>query len=196
MKDDESNDDRRVRVDRRVVDRTFLFAGLAYVIALILLAFGEILVARAGGDQKEWQRVLDYIQLWSISVPPIIVLFGLYRARDDMRDAVAGATITAFIVILCEAVTLNLGKAIAEPNSLREAAITNFMALVVSISLFYFGSEAVIRYGDARAREADAKAEKAKAEATTVASGLGNTAAVASRTAPADPEQTHGRPDV
>ena len=51
--------------------------------------------------------------------------------------------------------------------ALMGTAVASFMALVGSISLFYFGSEAVIRYGDARAREADAKADTSKANAAT-----------------------------
>jgi hypothetical protein len=182
-------------VDKRIVDLTFWAAGMAYVASLLALG---ILPMIAGGTvanrHNGWGQFFDYIQLFSITVPPLIVLFGLYRAREDMRDAIAGAAITAFIVILGEAVILGIGDAqvtsdgqVAQVvSSLRATAVTNFMALVGSISLFYFGSEAVIRYGDARAREADSNAKAAKSNAVQ-AQAEAATAALTPAAAPAAP---------
>jgi hypothetical protein len=107
-------------------------------------------------QHEGYGRLLEYVQLLSLTLPPLIVLFGLYRARDDLRDAIAGATITAFIVFLGEATLLNLGSTTSAAASLRSTVLTSFLALVGSITLFYFGSEAVIHYGDAKVKEAEA----------------------------------------
>jgi hypothetical protein len=158
------------RLYTRVVGRTFRWALLAFLIPTGLVALGPLCVYLTGGGPTTIDQIgpplasiLVYLQLWSISIPPLIVLFGLYQARDDMRDAVAGATMTAFIVILSEAILLNLGDQTGAFESLRATMLTSFTALVGSITLFYFGSEAVIHYSDARA--ADAKAATAKVEA-------------------------------
>ena len=160
----------RPPVDRAIVRRTFLWSLLAYMIPTGLVALGPLLISVTGGPPTKIEEIgpplasiLVYLQLWSVAIPPLIVLFGLYRARDDMRDAIAGATITAFIVLLSEALLLNLGEASGVTGDLRTTMVTSFTALVGSITLFYFGSEAVIHYSDSRA--ADAKAAIAKADA-------------------------------
>jgi hypothetical protein len=157
----------RPPVDTSIVRRTFLWALIAYVVPTGLVALGPLLISGLGGPPTRiddigppWASILQYLLLWSVSIPPLIVLFGLYRARDDMRDAVAGATITAFIVILSETIFLNLGEVSEATDNLRTTMVTNFTFLVGSVTLFYFGSEALIHYSDARA--ADAKAATAK----------------------------------
>jgi hypothetical protein len=94
---------------------------------------------------QQWRNVAVYVQLASILLPALIAFFGFHRARSEMRDAIAGSFLVFFIVILSQSVLLNLGVSENQEGTLREVLVTNFMALVGTIGLFYFSSEAVIR---------------------------------------------------
>ena len=93
------------------------------------------------------QRIVDYLLLYCIAVPSFVAFFGLYRIRLDIRDAIAGGFVVAFFCILFLSVNLNIGNTLAGSGSIRQLALSNFMTLVGTIVVFYFGSEAAIRIG-------------------------------------------------
>jgi len=110
-------------------------------------------------------RISLYVQLWSIALPALIAFFGFYAVRDDMRDAIAGSFVIAFLVVFVEAVLLSLGAFQNSTGSLREVVVNNFMTLVGTVVAFYVGSEAAIKIGN---RYADAKVEELKTQQSHV----------------------------
>ena len=92
-------------------------------------------------------RVVDYLLLWAVAVPTFIAFFGLYPLRQDLRDAIAGSFVVAFLVILCLASGLRLGDTPIHDGSIRSIVLSNFMTLVGAVVAFYLGSEAAIRVG-------------------------------------------------
>jgi hypothetical protein len=113
-------------------------------------------------------RVSDYLLLWSIAIPSFVAFFGLYRIRRDIRDAIAGGFVICFFCILILSLSLNLGNAKAGTGSIRQLAISNFMTLVGTIVVFYFGSEAAIRVGESFVRE---RAQRSTAQEPAAGSG-------------------------
>lgn len=103
-----------------------------------------------------WGPVANYLQLWSIIVPALLAFFAFYLARTDMRDAIAGSFVVVFLIVLVETVVLRLGDFSTTDGTIRGLVLSNFVTLVGTIVIFYFGSEAAIRVGlkyvDARVR--------------------------------------------
>ncbi len=147
-------------VDTGIVLRTSLAVIVVYLVPLVIRALLVNPERIALID-----RVGAYLQLASFIFPTLVAFFGFYLARADMRDGVAGAFVVAFFLILVEAVVLNIGTFINEEGSIRSVALENFMTLVGTIVVFFFGSEAAIRIGGQYA-EAKGRAAEAQADAT------------------------------
>jgi hypothetical protein len=98
------------------------------------------------------EHIVDYLLVWSIAVPSFVAFFGLYKLRREIRDAIAGGFVVGFLCILCLSVVLNIGNTPAGAGSIRQLAIGNFMTLVGTIVVFYFGSEAAIQIGESFAK--------------------------------------------
>ncbi len=150
-------------LDTRIVWRTSVAVIVLY---LVLLGIRAIMI---NPDRIELiERVAAYLQLGSFIFPTLVAFFGLYLARADMRDGVAGAFVVAFFLILVESVVLNIGTFTNPEDSIRSVALENFMTLVGTIVVFFFGSEAAIRIGGQYA-EAKGKAAEVQADATVKA---------------------------
>lgn len=147
-------------LDTGIVWRTTLAVSLVY---LVILAVRAVMINP--DDVALIDRVGAYLQLASFVFPTLVAFFGLYLARADMRDGVAGAFVVAFFLILAESITLNIGTFTTEEGSIRTVAIQNFMTLVGTIVVFFFGSEAAIRIGG---QYAEAKENAAVAQADAV----------------------------
>jgi hypothetical protein len=147
-----------VVIARRALDPSVLRRLPLYVIGavVVLLVIESLIQAKldalpqldpnkASVEYRQWQTFAAYVLLGSFVLPSLIAFFGFYRARGEMRDAIAGAFLIAFMVILTEGTILNLGEVAPGAGTLRETLITNFMGLLGTIALFYFGSEALIQ---------------------------------------------------
>lgn len=132
------------KLDRGIVLWTAVLVIATLVIGGIILAL-NIPNPRDGQFNEPLDRKLVYVQLGTIVLPTLIAFFGFYLAREEMRDAIAGAFLVSFLLILSESLILSLGLFGSDPGSVREIFITNYLNLTGTIALFYFGSEAVIR---------------------------------------------------
>jgi hypothetical protein len=141
----------------------FLVTTLLLVLFPVILEYPNAAYPDAHGHADLEAAISDrlslYAQLWSIAIPALVAFFGFYGVRSDMRDAIAGSFVIAFLVVLAEAVLLNVGAFEKGAGTLREAVVTNFMTLVATVVAFYVGSEAAIKVGN---RYADAKIEELK----------------------------------
>lgn len=123
-------------------------AKVGFLVASIFVALTAPIPFLLSGQRSPLElHVVDYLLLWSIALPSFVAFFGFYRIRTDMRDAIAGGFVISFFCILFLSVDLNIGNFGSSAGSLRQLALSNFMALVGTIVVFYFGSEAAIRVG-------------------------------------------------
>lgn len=156
-------------LDTRIVGKTSLGVGLVYLGFLIPRA-----LMTNPDDLLLIERLGAYLQLGSFIFPTLVAFFGLYLARGDMRDGIAGAFVVAFFLILIESIILNLGTFESTEGSVRNVALTNFMTLVGTIVVFFFGSEAAIRIGG-QYLQAKENSAAAMAAATVTAAEVGRT---------------------